>query len=101
MRRGSVQILKDLEDVIAGASKGHEAKKAAVLSYQFKNLTRGKSFAKAQFQKWRVALNDDELHLIESVAFEEMSRLGYEPHVAGVSRERLEFSEEDIAELID
>ena len=68
MRRGSVQILKEVEDMKDAAKKGQEAVKAAGLSYQFKNLTRGESFRKGQFQKWRSEnLPDEDIHLIESV----------------------------------
>lgn len=50
LRRGSVAILKKAEDFINGATKGAGAQQAAVLSYQFQNLTRGESFRKQQFQ---------------------------------------------------
>ena len=86
--------------MMEGATSSTNAKQAAVLSYQFQNLTRGESFRKEQFQKWRKQLADDDIHLIESVAHEMMSRLGYEPHIVGVSAEALNFSDEQIAEFL-
>mmetsp|Transcript_9087 Transcript_9087/g.19584 ORF Transcript_9087/g.19584 Transcript_9087/m.19584 type:complete len:854 (-) Transcript_9087:175-2736(-) len=99
LRRGSVAILKQVEDFVGGATKGKNAKEAAVLSYQFQNLTRGKSFRKQQFQKWKTQMDDDEIHLIESVAHEKMSRLGYEMHIVGVTRDALVFTYEQIEEF--
>jgi len=61
LRRGNIAILKKVEDMMHGATSGHEATKAAVLSYQFKNLTRGESFRKEQFQKWRKGLKHEEV----------------------------------------
>jgi len=88
MRRGSVQILKEVENMKDTAKKGQEAVKAAGLSYQFKNLTRGESFREGQFQKWRSEnLPDEDIHLIESVAYEEMTRLGYEPHIVPLKKQ--------------
>ena len=37
--------------------------------------------------------------MIESVAHEMMTRLGYEPHIVGVTAEPLTFTEEQIAEF--
>jgi len=100
LRRGSVAILKNVEDMMKSATSGTNAKQAAVLSYQFQNLTRGASFRKEQFQKWRKQLADDDIHLIESVAHEVMSRLGYNPHVVWEAAEALEFSDKQIAEFL-
>jgi len=50
LRRGSVAILKKVEDMMTGATKSTGAKQAAVLSYQFQNLTRGESFRLQQFE---------------------------------------------------
>ena len=50
LRRGSVAILKKVEDMLDGATGGAGAKQASELSYQFKNLTRGESFRKVQFE---------------------------------------------------
>lgn len=51
-RQASVLCMDRTEDLINGAKKGREAQKACGLSYQFKNLGRGPSFAKSQDQKW-------------------------------------------------
>lgn len=85
LRRGSVAILKKVQDMMEGSRRGHGAKQASTLSYQFQNLTRGESFRKGQFQKWRKEMADEDIHLVESVAREMMTRLGYEPHIVGVS----------------
>lgn len=61
LRRGSVAILKKAEDFINGATKGAGAQQAAVLSYQFQNLTRGESLRKQQFQ-----VSDSDTTLLES-----------------------------------
>lgn len=42
-------------------------------------------------------MDDDDIHLIESVASEMMIRLGYEPHIVGVTKDALVFSDEQIA----
>ena len=59
---------------------------AHLLSYQFKNLVRGKSFAKLQNQKWRhptTGLDDDALEIIESIAFSMMEYFNYETKLVG------------------
>ena len=44
-------------------------------------------------------MNDGDILLIESVAHEMMTRLGYELHTVGVTRDALVFSDEQIAEF--
>ena len=77
MRRGSVVVIKDEKNMTSDSRKSHEATKAAVLSYQFKNLTRGDSFTKKQFEKWRREMEDDDARIVEIVAKEQMNLLGY------------------------
>jgi len=99
LRRGSVAILNKVEDMMNTAAGGVGAQQASVLSYKFKNLTRGESFRQGQFQKWRKEMNEDDILLIESVAHEMMTRLGYEPHIVGVTRDALVFTDEQIEEF--
>jgi serine/threonine protein phosphatase PrpC len=99
LRRGSVAILKKVEDMMTGATKSTGAKQAAVLSYQFQNLTRGESFRLQQFEKWRTQMDDDDIFLIESVAHEIMTRLGYKPQIVGVTSDAMVFTDENIAEF--
>ncbi|KAL7545138.1 hypothetical protein ACHAWF_008492 [Thalassiosira exigua] len=89
MRRGSVLAVKSEKEVVSSARNGREATLAKQLSYQFQNLTRGDSFKKGQFKKWAVEMKDEDLILVESVAFEEMRRLGYEPHMVKTKDERI------------
>ena len=78
MRRGSVVVLKSDDQIVNDSRQGHEATKASVLSYQFKNLTRGDSFTKKQYQKWVREMNTADRAFVENAAREEMQRLGYD-----------------------
>ncbi|KAL7523822.1 hypothetical protein ACHAXR_000345 [Thalassiosira sp. AJA248-18] len=98
MRRGSIIAIKNEKDVVAGAKEGRETKMAHRLSDQFQNLSRGKSFISGQFKKWAKEMKDNDLLLVESVAFEEMRRLGYVPHLVQTTEDRIVFSEETCEE---
>ncbi len=82
-RQASVLLMKTSEDLIGSANKGREAEKAQGLSVQFMNLTRGDSFAKTQMAKWagKDGLKDDELQLIETIAYEPLTFMGYKTHL--------------------
>jgi len=98
-RQASIIAMTPIESILKGAKSGRETSKAVDLSYQFKNLRRGSSFAKVQFQKWRLpqfGLTAEELQLIESLAHEVMEELGYDTSKVGVNSEPTIFSEEDI-----
>ena len=74
------------KDLIKNAKSGRESMNAHTLSYQFKNLIRGDSFAKQQNEKWRdplTGLKDNELEIIESVAHSTMTFFGYETKLVG------------------
>ena len=75
MRRGSILAIKNEKDVVSGAKTGREANMAKLLSYQFMNLARGTSFISGQLKKWAKEMNDEDIMLVELVAFEEMQRL--------------------------
>jgi len=98
LRRGSVVVLADDEKLSGRAKDGREANKAKELSYQFQNLGRGQSFAKLQFAKYLVEMEDDDIQMVESAALEEMTRLGYEPHLVGKTKEPISFTAEKIEE---
>ena len=98
MRRGSIIVTKDENEVVSGAKKGREALAAKSLSYQFKNLTRGDSFQKGQLKKWAKEMKDEDIRLVESIAFDEMTRLGYEPDLIHNEEDRIDFTEELINE---
>ena len=68
------------------------------LSYQFKNLNRGVSFTKGQFKKWVKEMKHDDMLIIESVAYDELVRLGYEPHLVKSQAGRVVFTEEILQE---
>ena len=44
-------------------------------------------------------MDDDDIYLIESIASEVMTRLGYKPHIVGITKDALVFSDEQIAEF--
>ena len=94
MRRGSVVAIKNNEEVVSGAKKGRESRRASQLSYQFKNLERGDSFTAGQFKKWAKEMKDEDIVLVESVVFEEMKRLDYELHLIEAEDDRIDFTEE-------
>ena len=98
-RQASVIAMAPIDSILNNAKNGSESTKAVDLSCQFKNLRRGSSFAKTQFEKWRdpnVGLTVDELQLIESIAYEVMEELGYDANEVGVNSEPTIFSEEEI-----
>lgn len=94
MRRGSIVAVKNDNDVVGSAKNGREARIAKGLSYQFKNLMRGQSFIAGQLKKWAREMKDEDLILVESVAYQEMKRLGYEPHLVKNEEDRILFTEE-------
>eukprot|EP00934_Nitzschia_sp_Nitz4_P007937 Nitzschia sp. Nitz4//scaffold21_size171442//104174//108556//NITZ4_002174-RA/size171442-augustus-gene-0.186-mRNA-1//1//CDS//3329542450//7927//frame0 len=99
-RQASVLCMDRTEDLIDNAKGGREAQKAQHLSYQFKNLVRGASFAKDQLQKWRhpeTGMKPDEIQILETIAHDMMTRLGYECYLVGVVTEPSKWSDEDIA----
>ena len=100
MRRGSIIAIKNDLEVASGAKKGREANMARLRSSQFKNLGRGGSFSAGQLMKWKNEMKDEDLLIVESVAFHEMSRLGYEPHKIKNEDDRVKFTEKLCAEYI-
>ena len=98
MRRGSIIVIKDENDVVSGAKKGRESLIAGRLSYQFQNLIRGESFIAGQFKKWAKEMKEEDIRLVESIAFNEMKRLGYEPDLIHNKEDRIDFTEELIRE---
>lgn len=98
-RQASVIVMPPVEYILSDAKKGRETIKAVGLSYQFKNLRRGSSFAAVQFQKWRdpkTGLTADEPQIIESLAHEVMEELGYGTSEVGVNSESYVFSKEEV-----
>eukprot|EP00546_Thalassionema_frauenfeldii_P016750 CAMPEP_0178896736 /NCGR_PEP_ID=MMETSP0786-20121207/1349_1 /TAXON_ID=186022 /ORGANISM="Thalassionema frauenfeldii, Strain CCMP 1798" /LENGTH=403 /DNA_ID=CAMNT_0020567193 /DNA_START=468 /DNA_END=1676 /DNA_ORIENTATION=- len=93
LRRGSVVVLADDEQLSNQAKEGREASKAKELSYQFQNLGRGDSFAAKQFAKYLLQMDTEDIRIVESAALEEMTRLGYEPHHVGKTHDRIDFTE--------
>mmetsp|Transcript_11214 Transcript_11214/g.32360 ORF Transcript_11214/g.32360 Transcript_11214/m.32360 type:complete len:663 (+) Transcript_11214:2240-4228(+) len=88
------------ENIVDRAKYGREASMAQSLSYQFKNLGRGKSFVNTQHQKWRhpeTGLNNEEIQILETVAHEMMKTLGYDTHLVGVTTEPSVWSDHDLA----
>lgn len=80
-RQASVLNIAPVSESVSQAKCGNESFKAHTLSYQFKNLCRGKSFAKEQLAKWKnpeSGLKKDDLMIIESLAYEAMGYFGYE-----------------------
>lgn len=101
-RKCSVLGLEDVGELIGKAKLGRQASNARTLSYQFKNLGRGESFAAQQHQKWLNGdepLSESDLILIESIAHDHMVRLGYKPHLVPHARKPLAFTEEEITEF--
>lgn len=94
LRRGSVVVLADDEQLSKRAKEGREASKAKELSYQFQNLGRGESFAAKQFAKYLLEMEPEDIQIVESTALEEMTRLGYEPHCVGKTHERIVFTDD-------
>jgi len=92
MRRGSIIAIKSEKDMGVTAKKGRESMLARTLSYQFKNLGRGDSFTKGQLKKWVKEMAEEDRTLVESVAYDEMFRLGYFPCVE--EEDRIDFTDE-------
>jgi len=99
LRRGSVVVLRDDNEVVESAKTGREAQMANQLSYQFKNLQRGDSFTKGQMAKWKENMDGDDVHMVESCAREEMTRLGYFPVIVGIKAEPIHFTADLVEEL--
>ena len=98
MRRGSVCAFKDEQEIIETAKSNRESLLASTLSYQFQILTKGKEFVKTQFKKWTREMSDEDLRLVESVVYDEMICLGYEPHVAKSDADRIDLNDELVEE---
>lgn len=94
MRRGSIVDIKSVEGMAQTARIGREAQSAQHLSYQFKNLGRGDSFTKGQFEKYKKEMTAENVLLVESVAWDEMCRLGYVPEAK--EENRITFTDECI-----
>lgn len=92
MRRGSIIAIKTEEEVVSSARVGRESLMARNLSCQFQNLVRGDSFLAGQFKKWATEMEDEDIIVVESVAFREMTRLGYEPHLVKFLDDRIDFT---------
>lgn len=102
LRLGSVLAMESQEQQTEKAKGGAEAKKAAVLSYQFQNLVRGQSFAVLQMAKWLKGtdpLSTEEIQLIESVAHETMTKLDYTLYLINDENPPTEFSPADLDEF--
>lgn len=102
LRIGSVLEMESQEQQTEKAKGGAEAKKAAVLSYQFRNLVRGPSFAQQQMAKWLQGsepLSTEEIQLIESVSHETMTKLGYKLHLISDENPPTAFTPADLAEF--
>jgi len=101
-RQASVLYMDNTENKINNAKNGSEAQMARHLSYQFKNLGRGLSFAKNQNQKWRhpvTGMKNEEIQILETVAHEMMARLGYQTHFVGVTTEPTVWNDDDLIHL--
>ena len=53
----------------------------------------------SSLKKWQHRTDDEDILLIESVAHEMMTRLGYETAIVGKTRDALTFTDEQIAEF--
>ena len=98
-RQTSIMAMSTIEELIENAKHGKEATKASTLSYQFQNLCKGEEFAASQLQKWRNpsnGLTEPTLRIIESVAFEVMKKIDYEPSLFTCTPPS-EYSKADIA----
>ena len=98
-RQASVLFMNPTDDLINRAKYGREASKAKRLSTQFRNLHRGDSFLKDQYQKWKdpeTGLQEDDLELIESVAHEIMVKMGYKPHIVDEPSKAKSFSAKEL-----
>lgn len=98
-RQASVLCMDNTENLINRAKDGSEAQKALRLSYQFKNLGRGMSFAKRQNKKWlhpETGLKTEEIQIIETLAHGVMLKLEYEPHLVGSQTEPSVWSAKDL-----
>lgn len=99
LRRGSVVVLLGDNEVVESAKHGREVRTARHLSYQFMNLHRGNSFTKGQMAKWKKEMTDADIHLVESCAQEEMTRLGYPPVIVGTKADPIEFTDDLVAKF--
>ena len=83
-REASVLAIVPVAQSINQAKNGAESVKAHTLSVQFQNLCRGDSFTEEQMAKWKhpeTGLKENDLTIIESIAFEVMEYFGYETAV--------------------
>lgn len=99
MRRGSVVVVQNETEMTSNAKSNREASNASLLSSQFKNLTRGASFTKGQFQKFLLEMSDEDMAIVESVAFKEMKELGYEPNVIKNMEDKKVLTDHEVAEF--
>jgi len=94
MRRGSVVGLKHEKYTPTNDKASRKSLNSSRLSYQFKNLTRGASFAEAKFMKWVNEMDDETLHIVESVTFADIKKLGHEIHLVKEMEDRMDFTDE-------
>ena len=98
-RQTSIMAMRTIDEMVTTAKNGKEATKASTLSYQFQNLCKGEEFAAIQLQKWRNPSNgmtQQNLRIVESITFELMKKLGYEPALFTCSPPT-QYSKEEIA----
>jgi len=91
-------VMRTIDEMVTNAKDGKEATKASTLSYQFQNLCKGEEFAAIQLQKWRDPSNgmtQQNLRIVESITFEVMKKLGYDPALF-TSNPPTQYSKEDI-----
>lgn len=98
-RKTSVRELTKLTDVIKASMTSPQTKITASLSAQFQNLTRGDSFTKKQYQKWRKELGEKDIIMIESIAHEVMTQLDFEVSLVTKSVAPIIWSNEEIIEF--
>jgi len=98
-RQTSIMAMRTIDEVVTNAKNGKEATKASTLSYQFQNLRKGEEFAAIQLQKWRNPSNgmtQQNLRIVESITFEVMKKLDYDPSLFTCSPSK-QYSKEEIA----
>lgn len=99
LRQSSVMFMKSTEDLVDRPKKGSAYDRTSHLSHQFKSLGRGESLVRIQLSKWKNPSNrlkPETIEIIESVAHEVMSDLGYETHLVGEWTDPRTYSEEQI-----
>ena len=101
-RQSTVLNIRPIDECLTRSQHGSQSNLACNLSYQFKNLVRGDSFLKEQFQKWKDPLNglkEAEIVIIESVAVDVMKELGYSTHLVGKSFDKSIFTPDDVEQF--